>query len=327
MSQPILIDESVFDEAFIPERLVCREGQMKEIARCLGPLRNGKSARNMFINGPPGTGKTSVCQWILKEHFQNKSVFVNCWSKRTSHKIMQEILQQLGQVIHGRESGSELTRRFEKMKRRIAVCLDESDHISEPDILYDLARSSCSLMLISNQKSPLQKADPRIKSSLLLHEIEFKPYSAEEIREILRQRASYGIRPGAVDASLLSLASRLCNGDARVALQSLMIAAKEAESRGNEKIAVEDLKYAIKCSRKYRLSYLLGKLNEHQRTVFEILTIQKRMTSGELYAEYLRNMKNPLVSRSYRNHMQKMMELGLVKEKGTGRWKVYEIAI
>lgn len=79
MSQPILIDESLFDETFIPERLVSREGQIKEIARCLNPIRSGKSARNLFIYDPPGTGKTSVCKWILKEQFPKISTYINCW--------------------------------------------------------------------------------------------------------------------------------------------------------------------------------------------------------------------------------------------------------
>jgi cell division control protein 6 len=150
MSQPILIDETVFDEAFIPERLVCREGQIKEIARCLSPIKNGKSARNLFIYGSPGTGKTSVCKWILNEHFPKNSVYVNCWSKRTLHKIMEGILLQIGQLIHGRESASELTRRFEKIGKRLLIFLDESDHIKEPDILYVLARVAQVRSVIKN---------------------------------------------------------------------------------------------------------------------------------------------------------------------------------
>jgi hypothetical protein len=33
-----MTEESVFDEPFIPERLVYREGHVKEIARCLSPI-------------------------------------------------------------------------------------------------------------------------------------------------------------------------------------------------------------------------------------------------------------------------------------------------
>lgn len=324
MSQPILLDGSLFDETFIPDRLVSREGQIRELARCLDPVRSGRSARNIFVYGPPGTGKTSVCRWILKEHFPKHSVYVNCWSKRTTHKIMEEILLQMGQVVHGRESASDLIKRFEKLGRKVIVFLDESDQMKEPDILYVLPRISCSVVLISNQTFPLSSLDSRIKSGLLLHEAEFKAYSADDIMKILKERVAFGIRPGAVDEVTLSIVSKMCNGDARVALQTVKIAAREAECKDFDRITMNEIRYAISCSRKYRLSYMLGKLNEHQRTTYEILKKNGSMESGRLYAEYCKAVKEPVVDRAYRNHMERMEELGLVKSEGSGRWKRYE---
>lgn len=131
MVSKIIIDESVFHDYFTPETLVCREGQTREIARCLSPVKSGKFARNLYIYGPPGIGKTSVAKWILREHFGNDSAYVNCWSKRTSHKIIDDILLQTRHVVHGRESTSDLIKKFEKSKKKLVVCLDESDHIKE----------------------------------------------------------------------------------------------------------------------------------------------------------------------------------------------------
>lgn len=327
MSQPILIDESLFDETFTPERLVSREEQIKEIARCLSPMKNGKSARNLFIYGPPGTGKTSVCKWLMNEQFPKNSAYVNCWSKRTTHKIMEDILLQLGQMVHGRESASELIKKFEKLGKKVVVCLDESDHIRDPDVLYVLTRSACNVILISNQSFPLSLIDSRIRSSLLINEIEFRSYSADDISQILKERVAYGIRPAAVDDSMLSLIARMCSGDARVALQTLKIAAKEAESKDANRITIEEIKYAIKCSRKYKLSYLLSKLNVHQKTIYEILKGNGRMESGKLFATYSKVTKDHVVDRAYRNHMERMVELGLVRSCGIGRWKTYELAV
>jgi len=44
------------------------------------------------------------------------------------------------------------------------------------------------------------------------------------------------------------------------------------------------------------------------------------------YPEYCRLGKNPVVDRAYRNYTKRMVELGLVKVEGFGRWKIYEIA-
>jgi orc1/cdc6 family replication initiation protein len=315
------------NETFVPERLVARKGQIEEIARCLKPARAGKSIKNLYIYGPPGVGKTIVMKWILKENFERNSVYVNCWSKRTSHKIIEEILLQAGHIVHGKEPTSELVKILEKSKKRLIVCLDESDHIKDTDILYNLSRNSIGLILISNQAFALSEIDHRIKSGLFLNEIQFKPYSKEEVLEILKERVSYGLRPDSVTENLLSIVASISNGDARVGLQTLKLAAKDAESKNLETITIEELKSAAKCARKYRLSYLLGKLNEHQKIIYEILKKCKTISSGELFNEYRKSVRETVVDRSYRNYMQKMEELGLVKESGSGRWKKYEIIV
>src|SRR2546426_805080 len=163
MDKLILVDESVFDETFIPERLVSRRGQIEEIARCLKPAKVGKSIKNLYIYGPPGVGKTIVTRWILKENFDKISVYVNCWSNRTSHKIMEEILLQAGYHVRGKESMSELVRKFEKSKKKLIICLDESDHMKDAEVLYVLTRNSCGLVLISNQAFSLSRVDNRIR--------------------------------------------------------------------------------------------------------------------------------------------------------------------
>lgn len=324
-SVSILSDEEVFNETFIPQRLVCREGQIKEIARCLAPARSGKSIRNLFIHGPPGVGKTVVCKSVLVEGFSKKSVFVNCWSKRTSHKIWQDILLQMGYTVHSRESTSDLVKEFERAGKRIVVCLDEADQLRDTDVLYVLARNSCGVILIANTSSFLSNIDDRVRGSLFVAEVEFRPYTKEEVLQILQERASYGIRPGAISQSLLNIVSSMAGGDARIGLQILKAAAKDAESRGVDSITIEEVKSAAKCARKYRLSYLLGKLNEHQRAVYTILKNSNAMESGKLYSEYCKSINEPVVDRAYRKQMKRMEELGLVKSLSSGRWKKYEL--
>jgi Cdc6-like AAA superfamily ATPase len=51
------------------------------------------------------------------------------------------------------------------------------------------------------------------------------------------------------------------------------------------------------------------------------------MNSGELFEKYQKASKQTVVDRSYRNYMQKMEELGLVKESNSGRWKRYMVVV
>ena len=51
------------------------------------------------------------------------------------------------------------------------------------------------------------------------------------------------------------------------------------------------------------------------------------MPSGLLYKKYCKLVSKPVVDRAYRNYMKKMVELGLVKADGFGRWKIYEVVV
>lgn len=327
MAEQIILDEELFEDSFLPEKLEGRESQIKEIARCLSPTKVGRFIKNVYLHGPPGVGKTSVIKWIMKEHFPRNSAYVNCWSKRTTHKILEEILHQQGLVIHGKEPTSELVRRFENLKRKIIVCLDECDHLKDFDILYLVARNSCALILISNEAYVLSRADQRTMSSLFIEEFSFQKYTNEEVLDILKNRARCGINPNALSEGLLSIIAKISNGDSRIGLQTLHIAAREAETSDQPKITLEDVKKGAKCTRKYKLSYVLGKLTDNQRKIFNILKENRKMPSGKLLEEFRKQSKTPVIDRSYRNHMHRMVDLGLVKQSKEGRWKEYEVVI
>lgn len=68
-------------------------------------------------------------------------------------------------------------------------------------------------------------------------------------------------------------------------------------------------------------------MNEHQKIIYGILGKKKRISSGSLYREYYKLVKNPVVDRAYRDYMKRMVELGLVKAEGFGRWKIYEVIL
>lgn len=119
----------------------------------------------------------------------------------------------------------------------------------------------------------------------------------------------------------------MAKGDARVALLTLKAAAKNAEAKGLSQITIEEIKQAVKGARRLQLSYLLKKLNQHQRVIYEILEKKVRIESGKLYDEYRKIVSKPVVDRAYRNYMKRMLELGLIRVEGSGRWKKYEIVV
>ncbi|MGC8912252.1 MAG: hypothetical protein ACP5K8_09280, partial [Nitrososphaeria archaeon] len=167
----------------------------------------------------------------------------------------------------------------------------------------------------------------RIKSSLALTEIEFPAYSPNELFDILKDRVEYSFRPGTIKNNLIKIVSVAAEGDARVALEILRRAGKKAEDKGLKEVTIEEIKQAIKEAKKTKATFFLSKLNEHQKVIYEILGKRKRMASGMLYKEYAKNVNKPVVDRAYRNYMKQMVELGLVKAEGKGRWKIFEIVV
>jgi orc1/cdc6 family replication initiation protein len=324
---PIIMNEDALTEAFVPTRLLHREGQIRELERCLKPALKNRSIENIFLMGTSGTGKTTIAKWILENYFKETSAYINCWKYRTTHEVLKEISLELQTPVHGKEPTGELTKSLEKIvkKNKVIVCLDEVDRLDDFDLLYLLARSGYGLMLISTRCHVLANLTSRIRSSLALTEIEFPPYETDELYDIIRDRVEYAFRHGSLKNEFIKLASVAVQGDARAGLEIVRKAGKKAEVRYSDEVTLRELEETINETNKLKMIYPVDRLNEHQKVIYDILEKKRKLSSGLLYDEYCTLMKNPVVDRAYRNYMRRMMNLGLIKSKGKGRWKSYEI--
>lgn len=68
-----------------------------------------------------------------------------------------------------------------------------------------------------------------------------------------------------------------------------------------------------------------SKLNEHLRLLLEVIEKYKKIMSGELFGIYRNSIMKPLCERGYRNQIEHLVQTGLIKDIGEGRWKRYEI--
>jgi Cdc6-like AAA superfamily ATPase len=67
MNPALLRDASVFRESFLATSLRNREAETKSLRDLLSPAIERKPSRNVWMHGPPGSGKTSVAKLLLNE--------------------------------------------------------------------------------------------------------------------------------------------------------------------------------------------------------------------------------------------------------------------
>lgn len=231
-------DFHVFDFNYIPEQPLMREEAKPIIDACLRYSKTG-IANHLFVFGSRGSGKTLMIRYLQRLLVQQtglKTLYVNCRQHNTSFKILANLL---GVRPRGC-SLDELWLRFSQAHRgRLILVLDEVDLLSDKDrnkdLLYLLARAPNSYMtvLLSNHPRFLSKLDESIRSSLQPEMIHFRNYDANEIREILEERARLGLHKISEStlAQIAALTTRMTNSDVRVAIKTLYyFALQQAEN-------------------------------------------------------------------------------------------------
>jgi cell division control protein 6 len=142
-------------------------------------------------------------------------------------------------------------------QRVVVIMLDEIDKLVEKsgdDTLYNLSRmnsdlenSRVSIIGISNDLKFTEFLDPRVKSSLGEEEIVFPPYNAEQLTDILEQRAEIAFKDGVLADEVIPLCSAFAaqeHGDARRALDLLRTAGELAERDRTETVDEKHVRHA-----------------------------------------------------------------------------------
>ncbi len=151
-----------------------------------------------------------------------------------------------------------------------------------------------SLIGISNDLKFTDFLDPRVKSRMGEEKMVFPPYNADQLRDILKQRAELAFFPGVIDASVAPLCSALAaqeHGDARRALDLLRVAAEIAERNGDDKVTEA---HVYKAKNKLELDCVTEAIRtlptQSKLVLMSILLSEERsdarLTTGDVYETY-----------------------------------------
>lgn len=256
MNHSFFINPDVLEQSFLPRLLPYREEQHRYLAECIKPLQGKRSGTNLLIMGGVGIGKTACVRFILRKLLEETEkimpIYINCWKKDTSPKIINETARLLDISLSEKISSDEIFDRIIlRLNRRdgVVFAFDEIDKVRDYDFLYrileDVQRKT--IFLVTNVNEWIAKMDRRLMSRLMLDRIEFKPYNYEETRGILREREKYAFAPNSWDYDAFEkvIKKTFHEKDIRVGLFLMKTVGEMAESRGTEKIEIKDVEKAL----------------------------------------------------------------------------------
>lgn len=341
----IFLDRSVLRHDYVPERLPFREEEIKALAYLFAPLLRGSRSSNVFIYGKPGTGKTAVTRYVLTR-FEKKAqdvgspvtvAFVNCRMAGTEYRVVASLASSVGASVPF--TGLAVKEVFERFKsaisgRPVLVVLDEIDSLVKrygDDLLYDLCRINeavpnavVNVVGISNDVKFKEYLDPRVLSSLSEEEIVFKPYTADELKVILTERAARAFTPGAISEEVISLCAAISgaeHGDARRALDLLRVAGELAEREGASMVTPDHVRRAVEVVEQNRVVEVIRYLPIHSKAILVALihlaAKEGQVRSSTLYGAYANVAVNvglsPLTRRRFHGLVRELDVLGIVE--------------
>jgi archaeal cell division control protein 6 len=239
---------SVFAVSSEPSQVVGRAKQRDRIVEFLSASQEHRQNNALYIYGSPGTGKSLLVRKIAEELGQREPgarhfVSVNCMGVERCWSIFDIVLRQLNasqsfgsscsSSSSKKKDGADALRRWIRdCERSVVVVLDEVDalHVGGGDqVLYEWFDMSLGaarlpqlrLVCISNELDLTARLRRLEQRNTLPLSLQFQPYSADELSEIVGERIKRLAAAGVFDARAIRLAtSRVANesGDARKVL-------------------------------------------------------------------------------------------------------------
>lgn len=217
------------------------------------------------------------------------------------------------------------------------VILDEADTLPTVSLLESLfSLPLVSIIVITHDAEFIRNrlSNPFQEQFGVDSHIHLKPYTTDELTNILDERAAIGLRPNAIShAGLVQLASGV-DGVARYGIYALHESAIIAVERGHKTIESGDIAESFGRSRRRMRSDNLRSLSFGHQFIYEIIRDRGRINSNQLYREYdLRSLlihresdRRTVGKRRIRDYLTKLVSYDLVEKEDTNRSPIYQVA-
>lgn len=355
-------EESVFrnakilSEDYVPntDKFLFREEEINNIMENLTSVFNGFPPNNMFIYGPPSTGKTHIMLSILdvlNEYASTygedaKFIYVNSGG-RTAPQVLVDVANKLGlnAVIN---MGINIIANIEKNLHKDGnyfFVFDEFDRMKRTpqypnpyDIIinpFTRMGSHVRIAVIVNNYKIYDKFDAPTKSSYSPTKMYFRAYNINEVIQIIQDRCNDAFKEGVIDEDTIIEFGKWIHKsgvDLRTSFKVIFKAGRKASMGKKKKITYDDLQEAFRDVEQDMLKSTLTKLNDAEFLfICSIALAQKEYNLAEVeknkvYEKYIDVCREVGVSPLSWKHLStyicpKIEMQGIIKTDVHGRGK------
>ena len=357
-------NRDVLREEYTPDSLVGRDKEYKRLIEELMDAYWGDRPDDLVIYGPNGSGKTETIRNVLDDFETSDDIVgdvvtarVNCTGAKNDADLARFVTNRFRDQSRKVKRGSHDV--YDKLwteldhlgtERNDTILLLALDELGRTgafsEFIYQFSRSCdeyldhvrpC-LIAVSSDGSVMERLDSDAESSFNPTEIQFPSYDAQQLQDILRNRAATAFRDtelektgrglqlksDVLDGGVIELAAALSTtnsaGDARKALTLLSKAGKLAYRENADLVTSDHIEGAEERYSEEQVLRLLRDLDDIPQTiVYALVTLvadgEKSPSTNRIYTRYKRlsnhGGREAVSKRWAQEHLNRIDKLGL----------------
>jgi len=295
----IILKPSVFDQTYVPMKLVGREKHLGEMNRAWRVLYGEESDKpfRVVLTGKAGVGKTALSMRFARQlHVDSLTngakpvltAFVDLINDRSVYSIIRDVYRQvlyLGstRLTSQKNMQAELFRYLSESNSSLLVVVEHGEALFNGPLMKAYGFDELSEELFGPPEGPGANFNVIINSRAQLlnmgkytFSMQLPAYSQDEVVQILKERCDEGVRPGSYDEEVLDSVATRSEGNLKKAISALGAIFTEAEKRKLEKI---DKEFAETVMNSGSVSYhsSLSNISRHEKLF--LLAIAKAIKS------------------------------------------------